>query len=164
MSGWTGGPGWATVNGQLVNDGSGNNSLVPILAPLVLPTSDYAVEAEIVPGRWESCFCNRGLLLVARYDRSKGVYYFGPLDSASEMGIFHNAGGPPSTIETLDAETPAESPLFLRAELRGNNLRLFVDGQMVVETSDNRGLEPGRVGVACAENQGTVRSFVVTAL
>ncbi len=164
MEGWSGDPGWQALNGEMLHDGSNNNVLTPLLAPIILSTSDYAVEADVVPGRWEECFCNRGIFLVARYDKSKGVYYFGQMDSAREMGIFENSGGPPNDISSIPSSVKAGSLLTLRAEVKGNSLKLIVDGRLLIDTTDNRVLTAGRVGIACSENQGTVRRFEVSAL
>ena len=51
-----------------------------------------------------------------------------------------------------------------RAEFKGNTIRLLVDGATVVETSDNRHLTGGGIGLWCKTAQINVRSFKVVAL
>jgi hypothetical protein len=52
-----------------------------------------------------------------------------------------------------------------RLEVQGTNIRLLIDGRLLLEASDSRHLSGGRVGVFAGYfDQINVRSFKVTAL
>jgi hypothetical protein len=71
-SGWLGAGDWKTVNGMLVDDGSGEySSFKPIFAPYTSPSSDYAVEAQI---RISANKEGSSFGLVARADSNGGGY------------------------------------------------------------------------------------------
>ena len=49
-------------------------------------------------------------------------------------------------------------------EVQGDVLRLFIDGELAVETGDVRYVDGGQVGLWSGETQISVRSFQVLAL
>lgn len=51
-----------------------------------------------------------------------------------------------------------------RLEVQGNSIRVLLDGTVVIETSDNRYLSPGQVGLWSQGTQVNVRRFSVIAL
>lgn len=171
MAGWFGSPDWKVVNGTLVNDGTKNffNELeASILAPVQLSTmADYAVEADIQlitfrdMGIWAPTFG-----LAARFGEKRGYLAgwqnFRRLSNALLIW--------PNILESFWlplAETsfdPGTRRHVYRLEVKGNIVRLLVDGTTTAEVIDNRYLDAGRIGLWSSGAQIIVHSFKVIAL
>ncbi|MGH8908850.1 MAG: hypothetical protein ACRD0K_20740 [Egibacteraceae bacterium] len=156
ISGWAGGTGWKTLNGVLLNDGTGGsggfNTIYADFEPR--PTADNAVEAEIRVLR--DGFGGFGLvtrdgwyIAGVRWNEGTGIWYGGDESKiASAAGFDH--GGEWHTY---------------RVEAKGNVIRFLVDDAVLAEVTDNRYLEGGQVGLwSNSETQLEIRSFKVFAL
>jgi hypothetical protein len=158
LVGWVGSTDWKTVNGMLVNDGSngGGNSL--ILAPYQPTTPDYALETEI---EWlGSRQFISSFAVVARANDVGNIGYralSGDFKGAQILAVSERIGG-------ADFDPGGQKPHTYRLEVRGNTLKLLIDGGVVLSVSDNRFLSAGRVGLWSDYGQMNVRSFKVIAL
>ncbi len=180
---WTGSADWLHRDGQLINDGSAKATL--IVAPYEPGSvSDYAVEAEIslvrcatrddfttVPQQFprETPRGNGGFGLIARAEE-RGAYWAGEncrepdndandnvqIWAADQDGAFDSLA---EQEHTVDAEWHT-----YRMEVRGDVIRLLVDGEPLLETRDVRYIGGGQVGLWSSLSQISVRSFRVLAL
>lgn len=156
---WAGGDGWQTVSGMLVNDGTGEGLFKA--APFEVPMTDYAVEVEM---QWVRDGDSFGV--VARLGEVRG-YYAGYYDGNDCRYDFEAI-----CLWGADNEEPiAKTDLLLdsewhvyRLEVQGNAVRVFVDGTLVIETSDNSFLTAGKAGLWSDGAQVNIRRFTVIAL
>lgn len=164
---WPTAGGWHVVADQLVNDGSNGNTASLSAAPFDVQSSDYAVEAEIQWNRDGTCFGVFG-----RKD-DRGGYYAGPSDycgnSSSDWDVLElwaredSREFRSSSISHVDLGLDNGWHLY-RIEFRANTIKVFVDGSLMIETSDNKYLSSGKVGVWTNGAQINVRSFKVISL
>lgn len=159
---------WKTVGGMLVNDGTNQDWTIWIPAPYQPgDVTDYAIEAQI---QW----VRRGPVndpsfgIVARASDS-GAYWTGMLnrccydfiavvltgDAANGFGVQWIAE------QTFD---PGDEWHAYRVEVQGNAIRLLIDNTVVLETTDNKYLAPGELGLWTYGTELNVRSFKVTVL
>jgi hypothetical protein len=135
---------------MLVNDGTGYGSL--ILAPFQPATPDYAAEAEI-QGLAE--FGNFGVAARAVDDASG--YRGGFFDSSASAAIT----GPGMPFQGRQFRHGRTWHTY-RLEVKGNTVKLLIDGGLFLERSDNRFLTAGRAGLWQGRGaQFNVRSFKV---
>jgi hypothetical protein len=78
---------------------------------------------------------------------------------ATDLESFYQTDSIAQQESTVDGEWHT-----YRMEVQGNALRLYVDGDLVVETGDLRYVDPGQVGLWGRKAQVDVRSFRVLAL
>lgn len=150
-NGWAATGQWKTVGKMLVSDGSERSNAV---APVELATQDYAVEAEI------QILVVSDVALVARMVNGTG--YSGGYRSGYDSGtLYISYGG--DDISSADFKMDQAWHKY-RLEVRGNSLRLLVDGAEVVRAMDNRMLDAGTVGIYSGSSQMNVRAFRVIAL
>lgn len=163
---WSGAGGWQTVGGMLVNDGTSDTPTF-IDAPFQPSTLDYAIEVEM---QW------------ARDGETFGVVARGGDGAGYWAGFAPDCNWEPNEddiilwaplIESFCAEDGriAGTEVGLdsewhtyRLEVQGNTIRVLLDGTVVIETSDNRFLSPGQVGLWSDGAQVNVRRFSVIAL
>lgn len=145
---------WKHVNGQLVNDGTGSST---ILLPYKAPVADYAVEADIqfLGGNSYGSFALR-----ARMTGSSGGYYanIGP-----NVKLEYDNGSVPPTFSEAAYSIDGNFHTY-RLEVRGNEVRLLVDGTPIVDAQDNHFLTGGQAGLYDYETQINVRAIRVVAL
>lgn len=177
MNGWFNGSSqWNTVNGMLVSNSKLYYPDIPdaaATAPYKLDTTpDYAVEAQM---QFVSCAydhdCGFGVFL--RWSGQGG--YVGGMDAMNygkgyagiaDIHTDHAYVCPTcgySPIKYTDY-TPGTDWHTYRVEVKGNDLKLFIDGALVIEVTDNTYLSGGQVGVESYNVQINVRSFKVIAL
>ena len=161
---WPASQEWKTVAGMLVNDGTVFDYDRWLKAPFTPgQISDYAVEAEIQYVRGNGIFG-----VVARADDNEGYRVGvnwsnctgGPNAGVAESGNAINY------CQFLDAsrwEADSEWHTY-RAEVQGNTIAFFMDGNLLAETTDNQFLAGGQVGLFSSGCQITVRSVRVIAL
>ncbi|MHB8991623.1 MAG: LamG domain-containing protein [Chloroflexota bacterium] len=154
MGGWPATSGWSVVDGLLVSDGSSQGTA--ILAPCQPEgVADYAVEAEI---QLVNLGHRQKFGLLARDG------YVGGIDSYSYANVRHaSVGTLRSTLAQRDFD-PGDGWHSYRLEVRGNRVRLLMDGTLLAEAMDNSYLSPGRVGLWNNRVQLNVRSFKLIAL
>ncbi len=170
LSGWTGPSDWKTLNGMLLNDGT-NESIQPIAAPYQPPTPDYAIETEVQILKAAYSPPGHSFGLVARYTGENESYTAGVREDAvgnklAGIADLSARWGPDFTegVGTSQVFDPGEDWHTYRLELKGNTLKLLVDGSVLVQGTDNRFLSAGRVGLWSQGYQLQVRSFKVIAL
>jgi hypothetical protein len=173
LNGWPGIFGWKALNGMLLNDGTNGDRTNWIAAPYepgAGDIADYAMEAEIQLVTEPSCVT---FGIVAREKYQAGVRLaWNPFACTHEMSYVYGdeamimlveGGDYRDTIAATDYTRDMEWHTH-RLEVRGNTIKLLIDGASVVETADNRYLTGGRVGLWSADAQVSVRSFKVIAL
>ncbi len=154
------------MNGMFVNDGSMDAvwDIAPF-EPGKLDINDYAVEAEVqIVRATDGCKNYFGMAL--RGDNATGY--------AVTISVRACAG--PSNIADIYSSAvtsgPLEEKLFTagpgwhlyRAEVKGNVIRLLIDGDPYLETTDNHFLTGGQVGLSTKSLEVNVRSFKVIKL
>lgn len=153
--GWGTPSGWNYLNGMLINDGT-SDANQPLWAPYEPSTPNYAVEAQIqVVGRPQP-LDSTGFDIVARTN------YELLLDYGCSACIYNNTQQ--NQIGPFRYGSCDSSWHTYRLEVNGNQVRAFIDGNLIAEGMDNHHLTPGQVGIWCAGAQINVRSFKVIAL
>ena len=168
MNSWVGPSEWKTLNGMLLDDGTGNGSYFhPIYAP-VAPGSiaDYAVEAQIqVVGGGAGSFG-----IVVRSDGGSAGYVAGVgsgWNGTSGIGTLDGWWGTNDLSGRLvDGKVfnPGNDWHTYRVEVKANVITLYVDGALLAQVTDNKYLNGGQVGLWSCRYQLEVRSFTVTAI
>jgi hypothetical protein len=160
---WSHAGGWHAVSGMLVNDGSSDKPLFTA-APYQVGMPDYAVEVEMQRVREGYDF---GVVVRGGED---GGYWVGGTRCNSEMWLWvwvgkAASGCSPNSSLTEKREVALGSDWHTyRVEVQGNAIRVFVDGTKVFETTDNRFLTSGLVGIWSQGAQVNIRRFTVMAL
>lgn len=168
MNGWAGPPSWKAVNGMLVNDGSSTTGRGRISAPCQPDTANYAVEAEIQLIPPENCaFVGQQFGLVARADEQGGI--LGGLLCSNDGLVLASTDTEFSLIREDDRIAEKDFTIdgkwhTYRLEVKGNSVRLLVDGAPFLNGTDNRRLDSGDVGMFASELQINVRSFEIERL
>jgi hypothetical protein len=171
---WSLPQGWDTVSGELVNDGTKADATQFAHAPMITPyTANYAVEADIQDVR-AGLSCNATAFGLSVRGDSSGDYRVGMVDSVSIVGnttAFFFDHGSSDTCPSYYYYAFAKATYSLdtnwhtyRVEVRGNNISLLIDGQSVIETTDNHHLTSNSVGLWSNGRVINVRSFKVIAL
>jgi hypothetical protein len=153
---WPTGSDWRHVGSLLVSRETSNEVL--ILAPATPSGPDYRVEAEIRVDGTTYGEANFGLVLRYENDLSYvfGVSHYGfGTDLSIRNGLDQIAG--------TDYD-PGDSWHTYRAEARGNELILTVDGGKSVRVSNSDHFASGSVGLVTLQTGLTVRKFSVDLL
>ncbi len=174
LDGWQGESQWHHVDTDLIgSDGSSNYSyddanMYSLLAPYQPPTTDYAVEAQIKFVRFNGDG-DFGVLL--RVDNNGDGYLCGfedSYDSATPIISVITAGESSSnpissdsnsnfTLDTLNFHT-------IRVEVNKDIITMFVDGNQLLQATDNSYLSAGTVGLRSNGAVFNVHSFQVMKL
>jgi len=170
--GWssTGHNGWHTVNGQLLFDGAGSSA---IIAPIRLVNRlNYAVEATIqTTGQHGNYNDGYGFGLVFRAKKGFDVYPHPGAPSALGAGMVQSVAAI-SGVWVYAEDNKLASTNFdpgtawhtYRVEVRGNSIRLLIDGQLACHVKSNQFLGNPRVGLYSIESEIGVGSFKVYGL
>lgn len=157
LNGWAGSGAWKTLNGALLNDGTGYDDF--ITAPWAAGAhSNYAVEAEIRLIQDSQ----RPFGLFARRGEGNSAYT-AHLSSGGKPGIWDVVTGNANSVAEGDPFTPGAGWHRYRLEVNGNEITFSADGATLVTGIDNRYLAGGRVGLYSSDQQMEVRSFRVVA-
>jgi Domain of Unknown Function (DUF1080) len=166
---WGVSAGWKYLDGMLVNDGTGNG--VKVVAPFeVSGITDYAIEVQIqlVSTSFDACFAHYVGIFTRAQDTSGGGGYAAGLDLGCGRSLsFISDGAPPPYSDPKDSKaTDIDNDWHTyRLEAKGNQVSLFIDGALVLQTTNNHYLDGGYVGLFCDHDvQVNVRSFKVIAL
>jgi hypothetical protein len=168
MNGWVTSSDWKVVQGMLVNDGGGSSQDLTAMAPDIFGSvKDFLVEAEIQLVRYNFTFAE-SFGLIVRSSNEGGGYGVGHCAGDCGESINERVG----TVIAIDGSGFIKNAPFdpgtiwhtYRAEVRGNEIRLIIDGTLMVKTVDNRFLESGRIGLWCDHAQINVKNFVVAPL
>jgi hypothetical protein len=158
LGGWSGSSDWSVLRGELLS--AGNGGLV--VAPLeVDSTGDFAVEAEIQLLRYQ--ITNGSFGVMVRIQDNGTGYATGHDESAGVIVLRTELGGGRPTLDSQPF-TPGDGWHRYRIEVRGNALRVFIDGAPVLSATDNTFLTGKRVGLWNSGAQLSVRSFEVSGL
>jgi hypothetical protein len=174
LNGWSLPPGWDTVSGMLVNNGTngwlGNRAHAPTIKPY---TENYAVRANIQVVRLNSACYRPSFGLDLRSDPmgsyDLGVYANTDLTYANAFikDVSWNgddcAYGPDTNLSS-NSVTLDTSWHTYRVEVKGNDLKLYIDGNIAVETTDNLHLHGNYVGIFSDNAVINVKNLSVTAL
>jgi hypothetical protein len=129
------------------------------VAPVEIDSAkDFAVEAEIQLLGYR--IGNGSFGVMARIQNDGTGYSAGNDEADGLIALRAEMGGGRPTIDSQPF-TPGEEPHKYRLEVRGNNLRVFVDGAEVLSGTDNTWLMGKGVGLWCDGAQLIVRSFEV---
>jgi hypothetical protein len=174
--GWSGTPDWKILNGVLINDGTYDTNAIPptITAPYqVQTTPDYAVEVKMriqrmVTGR----SVTSGFAIAARGTSGGSTWkgYFAtlfPPNSSDSVPTAYLQNNDPNFVASILARAPFDpgtSEHIYRFEVKGNDLKLLIDGSLKVETQDNQFLVGGQVGLLSYDEELSVSSFKIIAL
>lgn len=160
---WTGGTAdWRILNGELLNDGTG--AFIPpgqfpgpsLLAPCQFDNADYAVESTIQVTSGRGCF---GFTVRGSTGSGGWQGYWTSAGDGCEAGIAINNGG-----GVAAAWYPGMTKHTYRVEVKGNVIKYFIDGSLLLTWTDNRILTGSQVGMFDSGTQLQVFSFQVTAL
>ncbi len=174
FDGWSVTQDWKTINGMLVNGGKDEGWGTWIKAPYQpgqLKIVNYAVEAEMQAvregGGGADCRATVSFGVVARAT-SEGAYWVGIGEPWSKPRA---AAGPLRRAIAGCAEDLASGSYDIgtdwqtyRVEVQGNTVSLQINGMPVLQTTSNRYLEGGMVGLWSQGVELNVRSFKVIKL
>jgi hypothetical protein len=167
-------PDWTHLRGMLLNNGAhGGHDFAPIFAPYRPESADYAVEADLRVTKEGLSF---GIVVRADippgrkregYAAGMGANLARPVQHPTHICYLEGIRSP--FIQNgciLDGQIFPPGPDWhtYRVEASGNEIRLLIDGKVMVNTRDNRFLSAGRVGLWSSQYQLDVRSFRVIAL
>lgn len=179
LGGWVGSGDWHWLNGMVANDGTHsdnyNDDNITLTAPYrVDATADYAVEMQVQFVRWKGGMIGPGpesgsaIGLVARGTKA-GSYVAGyssawggtQWDSPTSFLAMnaHNV----QVMDTLPF-TPGDAWHTIRLELKGNTVKVLIDGGLVIQEVDNTYLTGGVIGIFDRGCQVDIRAFTVSAL
>lgn len=181
LNGWGASQGWKTLDGILVNDGTKGAWGKWIAGPYhpgAQKINNYAVEAEIQvvrsSGGGLACddYVSFGIVARARADRTIEAYWVGigwdapwggwvPTAHISANPLRRNFGGCKSALIEPVGFAPRNNWQTYRVEVKGNEVALFVDDELVAETKSNTYLEGGLVGLWSQRTELSVRSFAI---
>jgi hypothetical protein len=177
-SGWSLPQGWNTIPGELVNDGTtGEPGELTGLAhppPITPDTANYVVVADIQMVRQNNLSCVYPGFGFGVRAESTGFYLVGMTnDSGSWLGFIVDTSSKSGacSFNRLTASALVKNNVTLdtnwhtyRVEVRANDIKLLVDGNPAVETTDNHHLQSNAVGLWSAAVVLNVRNFKVIAL
>ncbi|HEV2108741.1 MAG TPA: DUF1080 domain-containing protein [Thermomicrobiales bacterium] len=155
FDGWDLPPGWTREDGTLAADGTSSEWAVPTYQ--VEDLDDYAVEAEIRVVSEPDCQRNFGI-------GARGTdagYVAAGVEWRCRPAASLWAGQDLVSNASFD---PGRDWHTYRLEVRGDTIKLFIDGVLVVEATDDRYPSGGEVALWSNGVRLNVRSFVVTTL
>jgi|GEM_PF-2940909 len=168
-SGWSGTKEWNVLNGMLTNDGTGYPGQPTILAPYQLQVSNYAVEANIQVVNWHRCCYSQYAIVVRASTNSDGGWqgYSVGEDledrTPSTANIAADAGHIGSALANAPFD-PGTAWHTYRVEVKGNTIKLLIDGGVKIDITDNTYLSGRQVGFWSYEVQLNISSFKIIAL
>jgi DNA-binding CsgD family transcriptional regulator len=175
LQGWTAAPGWKTLNGQLLSDGTNTDPGQWLLAPFHPgDVTDYAVEMDAEVIGWTGtnicllCSFDGSYGIAARVTGGDGGYAAGrhvtgstTADLASEL--WRRNKNDWNSLSARKGDLPSGRHVH-RIEVQGNQVRYLVDGVVMDEATDNSFLTGGQIGLWSNKAQLTVYSFKVIKL
>lgn len=194
LGGWIGSSEWkAFQNGQIGSDGTSRSSF-SLWAPMQMPANNYAVEARIQYVRASFPLGGGGSLystndyefgIMVRGDTSENGYEVG-MSTMADANILDGFYRRPSGALINLVQNDNNGSLYgltelqgvlangqyqidtnwhsYRVEVTGNSIKLFFDGALLVDTTDNTYINGLRVGLRAVYATINVASFKVTAL
>src|SRR5229473_1673486 len=160
MSGWSTVQGWKTVDNMLVNDGSVPNDFVWTIAPFTPFKADYAVEVQLQRVGKSSGEDYQSTGIVMRGGNNKGYLMEYNGEGSALIITMEHVFVNSYAIDKWPFE-PGNDWHTYRAEVKGNKVRLLIDGTVIIDATDNQYLDPGQVGLWSKGFQVNIRSFKV---
>jgi serine/threonine protein kinase len=190
---WIGSPEWKAVGGQLGSDGSSSTSFTT-WAPKQMPVANYEVKAQIEfvrstynqdPGLFGANY-EFGIML--RGDGNSSGYEVGMESLSNYLAQNSQATGAQGAIVGLVQNDNTSGDSFVsgfsmgnarlkerdypldntwhayRVDVQGNDIKLYLDDTLLLETTDNSYLSSGYIGLRSVDADVNVKSFVVSAL
>lgn len=162
--GWSGDQAWKVLSHFLLNDGT-SDDFSRIIAPYqVEGTADYAVEARFQVISYEHrvsypCFgiAVRGMSTAAPTRGYHGV--IGCFSDLTDIELQDDE----KTLATAPFD-PGNSWHTYRIEVKGNNIKFFVDGGLKIVLTDNKFLDGGEVGLFDTQVQLNISNFKIITL
>ena len=176
-TGWltTGGT-WTAQRGVLSFGGTSQSS---ILAPFRLKRSSYAIVArmKLIRYRGDGVYVANSFGILFRAQRPSGHLFAaglgsGIFETASETGVTYTAAIITEAAKPVQDESTGNYFAFqltpgwhtYRVEVRSNDIQLYLDGQQLVEVTDNRFDSANMVGLFSSRTQFQVSSYKVVSL
>jgi hypothetical protein len=172
LNGWTGSSEWSAANGELISNGHWSGDLSApattggdaIMSPYQPSTADYALQARMrVLSTPDKCWLAlRGRV---RNDGSGYSGYFVGYDAyygGGNIAYFDPSVG----FDSLEGKSydPGFGWHIYRAEFRGNEIILRIDGYTLLQVTDSANTNAGQVGLESGDCRIEVSSFKVFAL
>jgi hypothetical protein len=172
LNGWTGSSEWSVANGELISNGhwSGNPTAPAttggdtIIAPYQPSTADYALQARIkILSTPDKCW----LALRGRVQNDDSGYngYFVGYDAYFGDGIIAYFA---PKVGFVSLQSKSYSPGFAwhiyRAEFKGNQITLKIDGHTLLQVTNIANPNAGQVGLENGDCQIEVSGYRVFAL
>jgi len=172
-NGWAGAPDWKFVNGMLLNDGTDNlclgfsHNFSPTLAPPYQPAvADYAIEiqAQIVRQTMNGCVDQGSFGFVARgmptSDGSAWTGYQAIIDFSNSQVSIGDYSFNQEVLQQTNLQVGTDWRTY-RLVVQGTSLKLFLDGALILSTSDAKYLTAGQLGLWSASLYLNIRSYEV---
>lgn len=136
ISAWTGGsPDWVVHNGILYNDGNNTSDNGPtIVVPCQPGLTNYAVEAKIQITNQPYMTCFGIVLRGASTQNGWQGYKTGICNQNTAYITAYGDGSPLAKAVFI----PGTSEHTYRCEVKDNIIKLFIDGNLMVNATDNR--------------------------
>ena len=162
LGGWAGSPQWKAVDGRLLSDGTAARDGGLVRAPFRPDSRDYAIESRIRLLR-SDFGCYFGIVGRLQGDPTNDGLFMGYSTIRGFGGVaVHTYDGFREDLARDPAFSPGSEERNYRAEFRGNEVRLLVDGAEILRVKDNRFLDPGMIGLASGSCQIEVSTFAVS--
>lgn len=169
-SGWSGSKDWQIANRMLVNNGTALLGGPTIVAPYQANVSDYALEANIQVVHWNGCCISEWAMVVRTSSNGNDWqgYSVGD-DIVTDAGpdksvkISTSSGNFGSAIANAPYYPDSAFHLY-RVEVKGNSIKLYIDGGLKLNVNDNTNLTGGQVGFWSFGVQLDISSFKIIAL
>lgn len=179
LGGWTQSGGWSSSGGMLINDGSDyNNDGHPTAIAPTFPQdiANYSVQTDIWLDRYTdeggiSGEAGFGLVVrspdqIAGYKlgvcASGGIYSCGNADHELILSNSFVFQSPP--IKQTEFRPTEGTWYTYRLDVQGNMITAWVNGSMLLQTTDDKYLCAGSIGLWSDRSQISVRNFTINAL
>lgn len=165
MNGWIGSEEWKTAAGALLSDGSSDFYSGDVRAPFHPPSADYAIDVRVkILSSLTDCYF--AIIGRAHVDSVSGLQGYA-LGYSTFFGGAVIASITPEdyfNVRSSAAYSPTNSTRTYRAEFRGINLTLLIDGRTVLQATDTQFTDAGSIGMRNAHCQIEVLSYQVEGL
>jgi len=169
---WALAPSWALEDGELVNDATGVKAQPWLVAPYEPDGDAYAVEAEILFEELAGRTCDQNFGVVG--GGGGGVVWGGgvrwgcdgdgPRARITDVSVWADGFNQDRELDGTPFNPGTDWHTY-RLEVRGSDLRLLVDGDLLLEASDGAGTgEGGQIGLWSQGVALTVRRVAVIGL
>ncbi len=172
-AGWSGGDDWHTSGNLMLNSGQNISTSIAPYHPGDYNVNDYAVELQMQLNRFSDAGAMSGRdsfgILVRSPDGRSG-YTFSVCASAFTMASCGTQDR--ETLISNGQQNIAENPYVpkagewhtYRVEVKGNSIKVLIDGTIYLSTTDNSYFSGGEVGLSSERSQISIQNFHIVAL